>query len=54
MELIKKGEYDHDIDITLRSTAQDFADACTEELANFKPASIVTGSISFTYHFIRV
>lgn len=43
MELIKRGDVDKDIDVSLKNTAQDFADACVEELARFKPASIVTG-----------
>lgn len=41
--MIQTGDFDPDIDVTLKNTAQDFADACAEELANFKPASIVTG-----------
>uniref|UniRef100_A0A1Y1L4T3 Large ribosomal subunit protein mL46 N-terminal domain-containing protein n=1 Tax=Photinus pyralis TaxID=7054 RepID=A0A1Y1L4T3_PHOPY len=39
--LLKKG--DVDLDATTKQTAQDFLDACTEELAQFKFADRLTG-----------
>lgn len=45
MEAFKKGEVAADVDFVLKNTAQDFIDAASEELAQFKPASIITGNV---------
>lgn len=43
LELLKKGDLDVEIELVLKNTAQDFADASAEELAHFKPADRITG-----------
>lgn len=43
LELLKKGEAEVDMDLVIKNTAQDFVDACTEELSKFEPADVVTG-----------
>ncbi|KAJ8917129.1 hypothetical protein NQ315_012619 [Exocentrus adspersus] len=42
LESLKAGETIEDLDVNLKQTAQDFADACVEELAQFKPADRLT------------
>lgn len=40
-----------DMDMVVKQTAQDFEDACAEELKKYKPASRITGNI---FIFLRV
>lgn len=49
LESLKKGEVEADVDVAIKNTAQDFLDASNEELAQFKPASVLTGIVSVSY-----
>lgn len=46
-ELIKNESVEVDIETISKITAQDFEDACTEELSKFKFADIETGKVIY-------